>query len=282
MYSGSTLKPLKYFDAWFGAHQKIDRMSRDRLAALLSEDELKNFPNKRLILQFEGFDGPDGVKRKTPAKDEPWHYYDPNDPNDTQIFPILQRHYDALVEALRLGNKTRAAFEAAWLAHGLVDGLTPAHHYPYEEELIRLRGGKGIESRTTPKEKLLMPGDTVRAKMKNNWQMWGDKGLLATHIAFEMGVAVLIVPMRLSKLNISENDLQFVKEQGFLELFKSSAKSIAGLALYDKFYESAWTPKLARMVRKELMPLIVRTVTLVWYAAVIEAQTKTHGSESPK
>ncbi len=274
MYSGSTLKPFKYFDAWFGAHQKIDRMGRDRLAKLITPEQSALFPNKRLLLQFEGYDGPDGVKRKTPAQDEPWHYYDPEDPKDTQIFPILEGHYSSLVEALGEGNKTRAAFEAAWLAHGLVDGMTPAHHYPYEEELIRLRGGQGIETRTTPKEKILMPGDTVRAKMKNNWQMWGDKGLLATHIAFEMGVAVLIVPMRSTKFEIGKSDMDFVVREGMLALFKRSAKEIAGLKMYDKFYDSAWTPGLAKLVRKELMPVIVRTVTLVWYAAVQEAQQK--------
>ncbi len=119
-----------------------------------------------------------------------------------------------------------------------------------------------------------MPGDTVRAKMKNNWQMWGDKGLLATHIAFEMGVAVLIVPMRSTKFEIGKSDMDFVVREGMLALFKRSAKEIAGLKMYDKFYDSAWTPGLAKLVRKELMPVIVRTVTLVWYAAVQEAQQK--------
>lgn len=282
MYSGSTLKPLKYFDAWFGAHQKIDRMSRDRLADLLTSEQLAYFPNKRLLLQFEGFDGPDGVKRKTPAKDEPWHYYDPHNPDDTQIFSILEKHYQSLVQALREGNKTRAAFEAAWLAHGIVDGLTPAHHYPYEEELIRLRGGQGIETRTTPKDKILMPGDTVRKKIHNNWKMWGDKGLLATHIAFEMGVAVLIVPMRLKRLVINDDDTKRIETEGFVEYFKQSAQSIAELKLYDKFYDSAWTPKLARLVRKELMPIIVRTVTLTWYLAIVESQTKTNRGQKTR
>lgn len=276
------MRPLKHFDAWFGAHQKIDRVSRDRLAELAGEELMAIFPNKRQLMQFEGMDGPDGIKRKTPAKDEPWHYYDPNDPEDTQIFPILLGHFDGLVQALLESNKTRAAFEAAWLAHGVVDGLTPAHHYPYEEELIRLRGGKGIETRTTPKDKLLMPGDTVRKKIHNNWQMWGDKGLLATHIAFEMGVAVLLVPMRMTKVTPADELKELVEKEGPIELFKLVAKEIAELELYDQFYSSGWTPKLARQVRKELMPRIVNAVTLMWYAALIQSQAKSYRGEKAK
>lgn len=257
-------------------------MSHTQLAKLIGPERIAAFPRKRLLLQFEGFDGPDGVKRKTPAKDEPWHYYDPYDPDDTQIFPILEKHFSELTAALREGNQTRAAFEAAWLAHGLVDGLTPAHHYPYEKELIRLRGGAGIETRTTPKDKILMPGDTVRKKIHNNWKMWGDKGLLATHIAFEMGVAVLLVPMRLRKLTIDSVDVARIEKDGFVAYFQDSAKAIADLKLYDRFYDSAWTPKLAQLVRKQLMPIIVRTVTLTWYAAVIASQTQPNRGRKAK
>ena len=32
-----------------------------------------------------------------------------------------------------------AAFEAAWLAHAVTDGFTPAHHEPLEEQLEGLR-----------------------------------------------------------------------------------------------------------------------------------------------
>jgi hypothetical protein len=34
----------------------------------------------------------------------------------------------------------------------------------------------------------MVPGETKREKMvRNNWQMWGDKGLLATHIGVRGG-----------------------------------------------------------------------------------------------
>lgn len=269
MYSGSTFKPTQRFDAWFGAHQKIDRTARKHLGLLLPDT---NFPGIKTILKFEGMDGPDGIKRKTPAQDEPWHYYDPEDANDEQIIEIIEQHYDNLVQALQQDRQPRAAFEAAWLAHAIVDGLTPAHHYPYEKELVRLRGGAGIETRTTPKEKLLMPGDTLPKRLSNNWQMWGDKGLLATHIAFEIGVAVLIAPLRLKRALPTPAQCNTVQTKDLKELFIARAHSIADLHLYEQFYQSGWTPRLSKQVRKELMPQIVNTVTLAWYAAAHEAR----------
>jgi hypothetical protein len=269
MYSGINLKPLRRFDAWFGAHQKIDRVARQHLRVLLPKG--RDFPVGREITRFEGIDGPDGIKLKTPAQDELWHFMDPENEQDRQIIDVLEHNYRELVKALKEGNQARAAFEASWLAHGIVDGLTPAHHYPYEEELIRLRGGEGIETRTSAKEKVFMPGATLPKRLSNNWQMWGDKGLLATHIAFEMGVAVMIWPLRFSQARPTEADLKEATDQGLAQTFVKQAKEIAALRMYDRFYASGWTPKLARQVRRELMPRIVNMVTLAWYLAAREA-----------
>ena len=268
MYSGSTIRHMRRFDAWFGAHQKIDRTARRHLNLLLPT---RDFPSHKEILRFEGLDGPDGIKRKTPAKDEPWHYFDPNDETDIKLPQIITAHHEALVNALQKGNQTRASFEAAWIAHAVVDGLTPAHHYPYESELIRLRGGAGIETRTTPKEKIFMPGDTLPKKVSNNWQMWGDKGLLATHFAFEWGVAVMSMPLRLNQAIPSDRDCKAMITLGPAEYFIKTAHQIDNLHMYEQFYESGWTPTLAKLVRRELMPAIVSNVTLTWYIAAKEA-----------
>ena len=129
MYSGTTL--TKFSGRVFGAHQNIDRVARRHLAKLLPDNSA--FPSIRQILHFEGINGPDGIKRKSPAVDEPWHYYNPFDRADTKLIELIQSHYANLVAALKANNQERAGFEAAWLAHAIVDGLTPAHHYPYEE-----------------------------------------------------------------------------------------------------------------------------------------------------
>lgn len=269
MYSGTTLKGSRHFDAWFGAHQKIDRIARQHLDALAPEAQ-DSFPAWRKIIRFEGIDGPDGIKRKNPGDQEPWHFYDPDGSDNERILADIRMHYGGLVMALRASDETRAAFEAAWLAHAIVDGLTPAHHYPYEAELERLRGA-GRETRDSVKEQVLLPGETLPKRVRNNWRMWGDKGLAATHFTFEWGVSVMAMPLRLRKHVPREADITQAAKLGAEGLFKRQAERIAQLDMYERFYRSGWTPQLAGQVRRELMPAIVNCVTLVWLLAIREA-----------
>jgi hypothetical protein len=267
MYSGSTL--TSFSGRILGAHQKIDRTSRhllERLAPMCS------FPQTKTILHFEGNNGPDAIKRKSPAKDEPWHYIQPFDKSDADLVKIISSHYKLLVDALRRGDDVRAAFEAAWLSHAIVDGLTPAHHYPYEEKLVELRGGEGIETRTTIKQKLLMPGETRRSQLSNNWKMWGPKGLFTTHAAFEWGFATVVLPLRFRKALPDIDDIDNFQKLGIAKWFRKQAQDIASLGMYEDFYLHGWTPKLARQVRRELAPTIVRAVTVVWHGALMDSQ----------
>lgn len=268
MYSGTTLTPIS--GRVLGAHQKLDRLARGSLRALLKSKD-RDFPGTRLILHFEGVNGPDAIKRKSPAKDEPWHYLSPFDEKDMQLIDLISGHYDHLVEALKKQDEIRASFEAAWLAHAIVDGLTPAHHFPYEETLTELRGGAGIETRTSVKEKIILPGETRREQVKNNWKMWGPRGLLATHGFFEFGVAALIAPFSLKQVPITEDDMSDLYKYGVLELFRRTAKEVDGLNMFARYTNYGWTPKLARQVRNHLAPAIVKMVTLAWYAAAIDA-----------
>lgn len=267
MYSGTTL--TKYSGRVLGAHQKIDRVARRHLGRLLPDNSL--FPTAKHILHFEGRNGPDAIKRKSPAKDEPWHYYSPFDDDDSQLIELIDDHYKLLVKELKANNTERIAFEAAWLAHALVDGLTPAHHYPYEEKLVELRGGEGIETRTTIKEKLVMHGETRREKMKNNWKMWGPKGLFTTHGLFEMGIATLIMPLGFGEAIPKASDVERMREIGSVEWFKRTAREIAIMDMYERYHRKGWTPKLAYDIRHKLGPLLVQTVCLTWYAAVADA-----------
>ena len=269
MYSGTTLKGSRHFDAWFGAHQKIDRIARQHLNALQPE-ATHTFPTWRNITRFEGIDGPDGIKRKNPGGEEPWHFYDPEGTDNERILADIRTHYADLVEALRAGNETRSAFEAAWLAHTIVDGLTPAHHYPYEAELKKLRG-TGRETRTSVKEQFFLPGTTLPKRVRNNWRMWGDKGLAATHFTFEWGVTIAAIPLRLRRQIPAEADIAYGAKHGIEALFKQQAGQIAKLNMYEEFYRSGWTPGLVKQVRRELMPAIVDCVTVVWLLAAREA-----------
>jgi hypothetical protein len=266
MYSGSTL--TNYSGAILGAHQKVDRVAHKHLKILTKE--AKGFPSIKSVLHFEGKNGPDGIKRKSPARDEPWHFYDPYDEEDTQLLGIMEQHYNELVHMLKKGNPERAAFDAAWLAHSIVDGLTPAHHFPYEEKLSELLGTE-VTDRDSIKSKLIIPGDTMRESMKKNWKMWGVGGLMSTHGLFEAGIAIMIAPLHFKKAMPSEKEIMNFIDIGYVEYFKRSAREIALLDMYDMFNEKGWSVKLSRLVRNELAPIMIKTVCLSWYSAMRDA-----------
>lgn len=267
MYSGTTL--TRYSGRVLGAHQKIDRIARRHLKRIVPENSV--FPGIGKILHFEGKNGPDAIKRKSPAKDEPWHYFSPLDDEDVQLVGLIEDHYSQLVEELKSGNQERIAFEAAWLAHAIVDGLTPAHHYPYEEKLVELRGGRGLEGRTSIKNKLVIPGDTKREMIKNNWKMWGPKGLLTTHGLFEIGVATLIMPLNFNNAVPTQAEIRKAQKTGVPKMFIKAAQDVVAYGMYERYYIKGWTPRLAYDVRNKLGPTIIKTVTLAWVCALIDA-----------
>lgn len=266
MYSGSTLTNVS--GNVLGAHQKINRSARKSLDGLLTDS--KSFPNIKLLLHFEGKNGPDSAKAKLAGENAPWHFYDPFDPDDGYLLEQVEEHFSRLVEALKSVNHEKAAFEASWLAHALVDGLTPAHHYPFEQELEKLRG-EGKETRTTILKKIVIPGDTRREIIAKNWEMWGAKGLFTTHALFEWGSAMIMAPMTKTIGAPSRYEIKKVHQIGFNEYFKRVAREVALLNMYEDFYKRGWTPKLARTVREELAPRMARTVTIAWYVAAHQA-----------
>ncbi len=267
MYSGTTLTPVS--GRIMGAHQKFDRVARNQLSKILPDDKI--FPSSRKILHFEGRKGPDAIKRKSPARDEPWHYYSPFDNSDSQLIELIQSHYSQLVKELKNDNKERVAFESAWLAHAIVDGLTPAHHYPYEEELSKIRGS-GKETRTTVREKLLPKGETKRDTLKKSWKVYGPKGLMSTHGLFELGVAFIIAPLSMANASITEQDIKNAQDLGIVELFRRTAREIAVLDMFERFKDRGWTTKLMVDVRNKLAPSISKMITLSWYLALIDAE----------
>jgi hypothetical protein len=222
------------------------------------------------VLHFEGNNGPDGIKHKSPGKDEPWHFYDPFDEDDTQLLELMRGHYNELVKQLKKGTIEKSAFDAAWIAHAVVDGLTPAHHFPYEQKLEELRG-EAMGSRDSLKSKVIIRGSTKRDTLKKNWAMWGTGGLMSMHAMFEAGVAVIIAPISLKTAMPSDSDIEHVTEIGYEEYFKRVARQIALLDMYDRFHQTGWSPKLIREVRNELGPALIKTVCLVWYSAMRDA-----------
>jgi len=266
MYSGTTLHGKS--GNLVGAHQKFDRVSRKFIAKLRPECQ---FPPSKLILHFEGNNGPDGIKRKSPGVDEPSHFWDPTDDSDHDLVDIVMKHYEALVRELANNNEERVAFEAAWMAHAIVDGLTPPHHYPYERKLLALRG-EDSDSPTSFKEKVVIKGDTPRQTLSKNWQMWGAKGLLMSHASFEWGVSSMVIPMKLTKGCPVEADVRHARNIGFPAYLREQALAIYELNLYERYLRRGWTTKIGRQIHQELGPRIVNSITVAWILAIDESQ----------
>lgn len=253
------------------AHQKLDRVAHRHLRRLLPPGSF--FPPIRQVLHFEGGHGPDATKlKREDTDDQPWHFINPFDITDTQLSEQIDRHYQRLVEALKQRDEVRAAFEAAWLAHALVDGLTPAHHYPYEAELARLRGEerhsrKGLVGRAYVKS------NTLRESLLLSMKLVGPKGLLTTHAMFEAGAYAIIEPLQLAKARPTPAELEKICQEGIVSVFGQYLQEVAELQLYDRFIAGGWTLTLNRDVRQKLAPRMARMITLAWYAASSEAET---------
>ena len=267
VYSGTTFRAKS--GRFMGVHQRIDRVAHRALARKISHSTY--FPSISQILHFEGLNGPDGIKRKSPGRDEPWHYVDPTNPDDHALMSMIKDHIHNLTEALVANNPERAAFEAAWMAHAITDGLTPAHHYPLEAKLEELRPGQGLESRNSVRDKLVLPGSNRRQQIKNNWEFWGAKGVMTTHLAFELGVASGIAGQRFYMVGPTEHDYERLQDDGFERMFYDALQHVASLGMYEEFSKSGWTRRLARETREVLVPIIIEMVCLAWYSALTAA-----------
>lgn len=254
---------------FFHAHQKIDRVAHKHLERLVGEQD--GFPPLKNVLHFEGRNGPDAAKLKNkPGVEQPWHFINPFDEDDTELNEAIQLHYDGLVVALRKQNRERAAFEAAWLAHSLVDGLTPAHHYPYEKALEALRG-EGRSSRTTLKSRAVVKGKTHSDSLMRSLKIVGPRGLLTTHMTFEAGAFMIMLPLKLASAFPTADDLAAIQMLGLPAYFQQVAREVGARGMFEQFLKTGWTPKLARLVRRELAPRMVEIVTLAWYSALVDA-----------
>lgn len=271
MYSFGPLPKVGKSGRIVGAHQKIDRVARRHFEQYVSRSV--KFPGIKTILRFEGINGPDGVKLKSPGVDEPWHFIDPHDPDDMTLRECITMHQKNLSAALERKDQIRAGFEAAWLAHAVVDGLTPAHHEPYDEIMAMLREERG--DATSVKEKFIMSGGgSAKQFVKNNWEYWGAGGVMTTHTLFEAGVATTIKTLKFEDAYPSSNDVVRLKNDGFLPLFDEALETVAGFKLYTAYKKRGWTRRIAQRVRYELTPIIIRTVILAWLAAYLEAVRK--------
>lgn len=252
-----------------GTHQKLDRVSRRFLSKILPPETY--FPTAKEIVYFEGMRGPDGLKRKCPDSPQPSHFIIPNNDDKILLSQILDNQKN-LKAALKNNNPERAAFEAAWLAHWLTDGLTPAHHFPlhdFRDELMSDNEFFEIFGRPL---RYVMHGDSPIKTVKNNWEYYGKNGEMTKHFFFEFKIAKIITPMKSKKLypKLKKEDLEKLKSKKInleTEFYKSLAK-ITKLKMYDRYRELGWTGKLEKETKEILLPEIVKLITLAWVSCV--------------
>jgi len=270
MYSFGPLPRQKRSGRIIGTHQKVDRIARRHLESHLTS--ALSFPEINDILHFEGSRGPDGMKLKSPGRDEPWHFIDPTSmPKNDILLTALRDHRENLVQALLKNNNERAAFEAAWLAHAVGDGLTPAHHDSYHEQVTAIGKHTGDKSQKVKSKFVMSGGGSSTDFVKNNWKYWGAKGVLTTHTLFEAGMATAAKPLRFKKAQLSQADVAELNIHGFEEIYKNMILKIEAYNMYDEFKRKGWTHNLAQQTVKVLLPTIVLATALSWFDAYDEA-----------
>lgn len=285
MYSTvGLLKNSKHSGKLVGTHQRLDRTARAYMSKLMPKGMY--FPSFKEIVYFEGNRGPDGLKRKSPGVDEPMHFILP-DADDGKLIKMILDHQYNLKKALKSGNQTRAAFEAAWLAHAITDGLTPAHHFPYQEAVSELMTDKEYVTIFGQPVKGIMRGENLAETARNNWLYWGAEGLFTKHIAFEYGVALVAAPLSNRALTPKLGRVKLAALRNYQELdlkteFYKSLKTVHKLDMYGRFRQYGWTADLGLDSKDVLLPEIVRMITVAWLSALPEPEPKTVSKSAPK
>ncbi len=287
MFSTTAIvKNSKFSGKMVGTHQRLDQAARRSLAKVLPKNRF--FPDTKEILHFEGSRGPDGLKRKSPGIDEPSHMLVLGDVkpgeetghenlDQRSVETMIVDHRWNLVQALRAKDEVRAAFEAAWMAHMITDGLTPAHHFPLSEVQDALMTDKDLVKVFGAPIKGVMHGRSMLETMRNNWLYWGAGGHMSKHIAYEYGVLMITaaLPPRALEVKLTEEDLACLDTEAN---FQKSLEKIQKLQMYDRFLSDGWTTELAMETKNVLLPEIVKMIALGWYSAIAEA----NGEKSEK
>lgn len=270
MYSTLALTHSKKSGNIVGTHQKLDKIARKILSRALPNNIY--FPTIKEILLFEGMGGPDGLKRKSPGVDEPMHFILPDDDDKKLITMILDHQYN-LRQALKTGNKVRAAFEAGWMAHAIADGLTPAHHFPLTKTQEELMTEKEFIKVFGIPIKGIMHGKSSLETLRNNWLYWGANGYMSKHVAFEYGVAITMTAL------LEKNVTPEVKKTELYgvdlpKAFYDSLSRIVVLDMYTRFLNQGWTTELALETKNILLPEIIKAITLGWASSIPYLQSK--------
>jgi len=254
-------------------HQRLVRAARRAIAPYLPTN--LTFPSAKQIIHFEGKNGPDGLASKHSVNDDPPDFFNPKNPSDRALLTEIKNRIYNLHVALKKKNSIRVNFEAAWLSHVVIDGLTPAHHQPFKEQLKEIDPRESHEISSRFKRIFYSGGDSAIESFVLNWKRLGPHGLGTNHMMFEAGIDFLVMPMSprsLAEIEITSADLKKIKSGRFISLYTAAIKEINTLNMFERYEESSWTTELATEVREKLIPVAVRMVVLAWLAAVYKGK----------
>ena len=271
MYSRTI--PLSKKTEKVATHQRLIRAARRATVPFLPTNT--TFPPAKQIIHFEGKNGPDGLASKHSVGDEPTEFINPKDPTDRKLLAEIKNRIYNLHIAIKKKNHIRANFEAAWLSHIIIDGLTPPHHQPFKEQLKEIDPREAAEIDSRLKRIFTSGGDNALDTFALNWKRLGPHGVGTNHMMFEAGVDLLVMPLsprHLSRVEITTAELKRVKSGRFISLYSDAVKKINSLRMFERYEKSSWTTDLATDVRETLIPEIVRMITLAWLAAVYKGK----------
>lgn len=228
-----------------GTHQKFDRTA---YGLIKHKIESGKFPSRAQIINFEGSGGPDGLKFKGNYTTD--HMWDPVN-KIGQLPTWIEIHYNNLVKALRDDDIVKAAFEAGFMAHYLTDSLTPAHHLSHKFILEEYEG----------------------KKHRKRWKIYGHKGILSTHVAFESGIssAIFFNPI---KVEFDAKLFSRIKKDGIKDVVMHESLAISKLNIYDQYLRRGWNTKLVKVIKATVVKRIPQLIAATWLAAYQEAHNQ--------
>jgi hypothetical protein len=87
---------------------------------------------------------------------------------------------------------------------------------------------------------------------------------------FELGIAFALMAFPI-RPEFDELELARACQIGPIQYFKSEAREVASLELYERFYREGWTTEMAGIIKNILAPQAARTIGLIWLSALLEA-----------
>lgn len=225
-----------------GTHQKFDRSA---YALVRDKFDKGKFPTQSMIINFEGFGGPDGLKFKGKYVSD--HMWDPVN-KIGQLPNWVEIHFNNLVKALKQDDLVKASFEAGFMAHYLTDSLTPAHHVSH---------------------KFLLE-EYEEQKHRKRWKVYGHKGVLSSHVAFETGIssAIFFAPI---KTSFDEDLLKRIRKDGIKKVVMQESLEMSKHNMYAAYLKKGWSTKLVKTIKATVVKRIPQLISAAWLAAYQEA-----------